>query len=168
MARFEKGKSGNPGGRPRGIVNFAKLRKAIADDVPEILEAMVAAAKGGDVAAAKLLLDRALPPLKPTAPAVSIPLSGDPADSYQRILAAAGKGQIPVDTALALAQLVAATPEQAQDLSFPNIEKLDAMYAAAQEHAEREKARVDREIAEGKRGGMPKRTELTEPEPEAW
>ncbi|EIC23791.1 DUF5681 domain-containing protein [Thiorhodovibrio frisius] len=165
---WKPGQSGNKTGRPRGSINFAKLRKAIADDIPEILEAMVAAAKGGDVAAAKLLLDRALPPLKPVAPTFPLDLSGGPSEAFERIVEAVSKGQLPLDTALVAAQIAAATPESAQALEFPAEEELDALYAKGIAKMEAEKARVEREKAEGKRGGMPKRTELTEPEPEAW
>ncbi len=64
--KFQKGHSGNPRGRPAGIPSpTAKLRKVIADDLPEIISSLVAKAKEGDVGAANLLLSRCLPPLRP-------------------------------------------------------------------------------------------------------
>ncbi len=43
----------------------------------EVIQVMVTAAKAGDVGAAKLLLDRCLPALKPVQPATVFPLTGD-------------------------------------------------------------------------------------------
>ncbi len=62
MARFQKGASGNPAGKPKGAVcKMTKLRQSIEKDLPEILAAMVAQAKAGDTRRRKLLLDRACP-----------------------------------------------------------------------------------------------------------
>ena len=57
---WQKGQSGNPKGVPTKIV---ELRKAIADDVPGILKRMSEMALLGDVQAARLLLERCIPPL---------------------------------------------------------------------------------------------------------
>ena len=67
MSKFEKGTSGNPAGRPPSNMTAAKLRELItADDVQGILSAIIEQAKAGDIQAAKLILDRVLPPLKST------------------------------------------------------------------------------------------------------
>lgn len=62
--RWKAGVSGNPAGRTPGSGQLQKLRDAIAEDVPEILASLVDAAKGGNINAARILLDRVLPPLK--------------------------------------------------------------------------------------------------------
>jgi hypothetical protein len=77
MAKFEKGQSGKPRGRPRGIQTQAKLRESIAKDLPGIITSLVDKAKDGDTAAAKLLLDRVLPSLRPMDQPAFLPLSRD-------------------------------------------------------------------------------------------
>jgi hypothetical protein len=63
---WKPGQSGNPAGRPPGVGEIGKLRAAISDRVPELLAAMLAKALEGDVGAARLLLERAIAPLKAT------------------------------------------------------------------------------------------------------
>ena len=70
---FNKGQSGNPKGRPKGTSQAAKLRQAIEGDLSDIITALVESAKAGDTSAAKLLLDRAIPALRPQQQAVIIP-----------------------------------------------------------------------------------------------
>ena len=60
---FVKGQSGNPAGRPKNCGVIAELRGSINQHVPEIIERLVKAAKSGDVLAAKLLLERVVPPV---------------------------------------------------------------------------------------------------------
>ncbi len=61
-AAWKPGQSGNPKGRPPGVGEIGKMRAAIAGNVPAILESLTTAALAGDVQAARLLLERALPP----------------------------------------------------------------------------------------------------------
>lgn len=61
---WKPGQSGNPRGKPPGSGELQRLRASIAADVPDILAGLVAAAKGGDVQAARLILERVLPPVK--------------------------------------------------------------------------------------------------------
>lgn len=63
-AAWKPGQSGNPKGRPAGTGEVGKLRAAIAKRVPDLLDAMLAKALDGDVGAARLLLERAIAPLK--------------------------------------------------------------------------------------------------------
>jgi len=65
--KFKPGQSGNLKGRPKDKTLATQLRKAIVDDMPDIVSKLVELAKGGDMQAAKLLLDRVCPTLKPQA-----------------------------------------------------------------------------------------------------
>jgi hypothetical protein len=74
---WKPGQSGNPKGRKPGTSEVARLRAAIADRVPELLEAMLHRALEGDVGAARLLLERAVAPLKSVDPAQALALPGE-------------------------------------------------------------------------------------------
>ncbi|MBK1720501.1 DUF5681 domain-containing protein [Thiocystis violacea] len=65
MAKFQPGQSGNPRGPRPGSGPVQKLRKAIEKDLPDIIQAMSEAAKQGDPSAARLLMDKVLPNIKP-------------------------------------------------------------------------------------------------------
>lgn len=92
---WQPGRSGNPGGRKPGSGHVGKLRAAIAMDVPEILASLAKAAKAGDVGAARLLLERTVPVLKPAEEVVALTLTGDTlAAKGHAALAAMAGGQI--------------------------------------------------------------------------
>jgi hypothetical protein len=61
---WKPGQSGNPSGRPPGTSDIGRLRAAISEHLPEIIEQLVEKARGGDTQAARLLLERVLPPVK--------------------------------------------------------------------------------------------------------
>ena len=62
--RWKPGESGNPAGRIPGTGAVAKLRDSIARHLPAIITQLVTKAKDGDMQAARLLLERVLPPMK--------------------------------------------------------------------------------------------------------
>lgn len=131
MARFEKGQSGNPKGRPPGIVNQAKLRESIVKDIPAILTAMVTQAKQGDVQAARLLLDRTLPAIKPTDTPIVLPLAGaDLGGASRAVIEAAGQGGITPDQARTLLSGIGTLARVIETTELlERIEKLEAKYA---------------------------------------
>ncbi|WP_287879051.1 DUF5681 domain-containing protein [Acidovorax sp.] len=94
-AAWKPGQSGNPKGRPVGTGEVAKLRAAIAGNVPAILESLTTAALAGDVQAARLLLERALPPIKPVeaTQALSLP-DGTLTEQGRAVLAAVAAGEL--------------------------------------------------------------------------
>ena len=61
--RFRPGQSGNPQGKRPGSRNRASvvLDKMLADDGADVVQAVLTAAKGGDMQAARLVLDRIVP-----------------------------------------------------------------------------------------------------------
>ena len=94
-AAWKPGQSGNPKGRPAGTGEVAKLRAAIADRVPELLAAMMARALDGDVGAARLLLERAIAPLKAAeqSQALSLP-DGTLTEQGRAVLASVASGEL--------------------------------------------------------------------------
>ena len=100
---FRKGQSGNPAGRKPGTGRLTPLREKIARDLPEILAALAVEAKQGNPQAAKLLLERTLPPLRPEA---RPPQGATPTDP-QGILSAVGAGTLTLEQGEALMNLAA-------------------------------------------------------------
>lgn len=101
---WKPGESGNPRGRPRGVSKAQQLREAIAKDAPAIIEVLRGQALAGDVQAAKVLLERALPALKPVElpHALALPDGASLTDKGHAILAAAGAGELAPGQAAAL------------------------------------------------------------------
>jgi hypothetical protein len=95
-ASWKPGKSGNPRGRKPGTGEVAKLRKEIAEHIPDIVTQLVTKAKAGDVGAARLLLERVLPAVKPVEAAapVALPEDGTLTDKGAAVLAAVAAGDL--------------------------------------------------------------------------
>ena len=94
-AAWKPGQSGNPKGRPAGSGEVAKLRAAIADRVPELLSKLMAQALEGDTAAARLLLERAIAPLKATEQPQALTLpDGTLTDQGRAVLASVAAGEL--------------------------------------------------------------------------
>lgn len=104
MARFQKGQSGNPGGRPSNVVKTADVRAAVMGHAPAILKKLIELAKAGDVQAAKTILDRVVAPLKATEPPISLDIkkTWPLKKQAQAIQQAAYAGEINVHQAAAL------------------------------------------------------------------
>ena len=116
---WKKGQSGNPAGRakkPRALGEQA-LRAELLAEAPEIIRAMLDLAKNGDTTAARLVLDKCLPNLRPTEPPVAIAL-GDLADAAKTILAAIEQGMLNPDQASKLAGTVASLGKSIESMEF--------------------------------------------------
>lgn len=135
MPRFTKGQSGNPKGRPRGILNQAGWREIIAKDLPDILKVLAASAKAGDTQAARLLLDRVLPSIKTVdTPAPLAPAAGpsDLAGAATAVLAALSTGEATPDQAASLASVLASLARVREVIELEaRITALENRHAAA-------------------------------------
>jgi hypothetical protein len=63
---FQTGQSGNPNGRPKGIVDKrTELRGLLEPHAKEIVEKLIETAKAGDPTALRLCVERLIPRVKP-------------------------------------------------------------------------------------------------------
>ena len=93
---WKPGQSGNPKGKTPGSGELQRLRASIAEHVPSILEQLVTAAQGGDIQAARLILERVLPPVKATEQAIELdlPTDGTLTTTGRAVLSAVASGDL--------------------------------------------------------------------------
>ncbi len=92
--RWKTGESGNPKGRKPGSGKVAHLREKILQHLPEIIDQLVNKAIEGDTQAAKILLERTIPPTKSIEQPVEImlPVNADLSTQGQTIIKAVADG----------------------------------------------------------------------------
>jgi len=108
MAKWQKGQSGNPSGKPKGCRHKATRAalKLLEGDLKAITKKCIKAAKDGDLAAVKLILDKFIPAARELPITLKLPKIGGVADIpkvLNAILKAVAGGEI--------------TPEQGQSLA---------------------------------------------------
>lgn len=93
---FQPGQSGNPNGKKPGTGELQKLRAALADHLPDIIDQLVESAKSGDIQAARLILERILPPVKAIEQPVVLhmPEGGTLTAKAEAVLSAAALGDL--------------------------------------------------------------------------
>ncbi|MBP7606400.1 MAG: hypothetical protein KA752_05085 [Giesbergeria sp.] len=113
---------------------MAKLRAAIAGQVPAILQSLTAAALAGDVQAARLLLERTLPALKPAEQAQALHLPDGTLTAQGRaVLAAVSAGELAPGQGAALLGAIGTLARVAEvDELARRIEALEGKHAATE------------------------------------
>ncbi len=127
MAKFKPGKSGNPAGRPMGSSSHQKLRSAIIKNTPSIIEAMIEKARTGDTAAAKILLDRVIAPMKSGDTFIDFTLNGDLSQDARNVLNSVGASEMSLSQGVSLLGGIASLARIVEtDELLRRIEKLEA------------------------------------------
>ncbi len=96
---FKPGQSGNPAGKPKGARNHAtrSVLKLIEGGAEEITRTVIDAAKGGDMGAARFILERIVPTAKERPVSLALPdttTAGGIADAQAAILQAVAVGEL--------------------------------------------------------------------------
>jgi hypothetical protein len=110
---WKKGESGNPSGKPAGARNRATVmvQTIMESGAKEITEAVVGLAKDGDLSAARLVLERLVPPAKERPIVLKLPDTGSAegiAEAQSAIVQAVATGDLLPGEAATLAGIVEA------------------------------------------------------------
>ena len=104
--QFQKGQSGNPKGKPKGVKHKATQVASllIEGEMEALTRKAVELALQGDTTALKICLDRIAPPLKSTMPSIQLDLShcDTLSSTAKAFIDAASTGKIPPDIATQL------------------------------------------------------------------
>lgn len=107
--KWKPGQSGNPNGRPKGKGPFAELRESISGHVPAMIAKLAEQAKDGDVAAARLLLERVYPAMKPVEATQPIEMpDGTLTERGKAVIAAIAAGDLAPTQGAALVSAIGA------------------------------------------------------------
>jgi len=102
---FQKGQSGNPLGKKKGVGVQGQLRKKLNQNLPEILDLLIKQAKTGDLTAIKLLMEKGFPNKRAESYIdLDIPEDLSIADKVEYALNAVTRGELSTELANDLAK----------------------------------------------------------------
>jgi hypothetical protein len=96
---WRPGQSGNPAGKKPGTRHHATrlVMELMEGGIKDITKKVIEAAKGGDLVAARLVLDRLAPPMRERSIELDLPDTGTAngiAEAQQTVLEAVGQGEL--------------------------------------------------------------------------
>ena len=131
---FQKGQSGNPNGRPLGARNqrTLALEELMDGEIEAITRKAIEAAKAGDIAAIRLVMERVLPPARSRPISIDLPVLTDAASvssAQAEILKAVAIGDLRLDEAESLSGLLEARRKSLETVELEyRIKELEARF----------------------------------------
>lgn len=109
--RFKPGQSGNPAGKPRGARHrITQLAQDLLEsEAEEVVRSVIDAAKGGDMAACRVVIERILPARKSRPVNLDLPKiqsADDVVQAMSAVVAAVADGEIDPDEAETVARVI--------------------------------------------------------------
>jgi hypothetical protein len=109
--RFKPGQSGNPSGKPKGARHRTTLllEKLMEDDARDIVKVVLDAAKAGDLAAARIVLERVVPARKDSVIRFTLPpiaTANDASAAMSSVLSAVAAGEVTPGEAIEVGRLI--------------------------------------------------------------
>jgi hypothetical protein len=123
MAKFRKGQSGNPSGKPKGCRNATTILfdELLKDNAKELIEKAIAMAKDGDGPALRLCIDRLAPPRKDRPVWFDLPEMKEAKDAVKAsaaIVAAVARGELTPTEAAELCKVLDSYARTLQAVEF--------------------------------------------------
>src|SRR6516162_100949 len=123
MAKFRKGQSGNPSGKPKGCRNATTILfdDLLKDNAKDLIEKAIEMAKGGDGPALRLCIDRLAPPRKDRPVWFELPKmseSRDAVNASASIVAAGASGDLTPSEASELSKVIDGYARSLQTAEF--------------------------------------------------
>jgi len=116
--RFKPGVSGNPAGRPKGILNVStRFRRMLDDRADDIVRIVVEKALSGDMDALQLAFPRLIAMPRAVDQPVSLTVPADPIKAANEIVRAALAGELSADVAERLISVLRTSAELAKPTS---------------------------------------------------
>ena len=131
---FQKGQSGNPNGRPLGARNqrTLALEELMDGEIEAITRKAIEAAKAGDIAAIRLVMDRVLPPARSRPISIDVPVltaAASVSSAQAEILKAVAIGDLRLDEAESLSGLLEARRKSLETVELEDrIKELEARF----------------------------------------